>query len=242
MIRMPPSNTMPWMAFVADISGVCKVFGTLEMTSRPTKAASTRMVSSVIRSTWVLLLSGDAGGGLGALVNDLAVARDAGAGDDLVVEVEVERALAVDHQAEQRLDVLRVELRRVVGHRGREVLDADDLHVVADHGLGGLGELAVAAGLGSEVDDHGAGGHPLHGVLDDQQRRAASGDGGRRDDDVHLGDDVGERLALALLLLVGESPRVAAGVLSVLEADVELDELGAERADLLLDGGAHVEG
>ena len=29
---------MPWMALVADISGVCSVFGTFEMTSKPTNA------------------------------------------------------------------------------------------------------------------------------------------------------------------------------------------------------------
>ena len=29
---MPPSTTMPWIAFVPDISGVCSVLGTLEMT------------------------------------------------------------------------------------------------------------------------------------------------------------------------------------------------------------------
>ena len=28
----PPSTTMPWIAFVPDISGVCSVFGTFEMT------------------------------------------------------------------------------------------------------------------------------------------------------------------------------------------------------------------
>jgi hypothetical protein len=46
----PPSSTMPWIALVADISGVCRVFGTFEMTSKPTNAARTRMVSSVSRS------------------------------------------------------------------------------------------------------------------------------------------------------------------------------------------------
>ena len=30
---MPPSTTMPWIALVPDISGVCSVFGTLEMTA-----------------------------------------------------------------------------------------------------------------------------------------------------------------------------------------------------------------
>ena len=34
---------------VADISGVCSVFGTFEITSKPTNAASTRMVSSVMQ-------------------------------------------------------------------------------------------------------------------------------------------------------------------------------------------------
>jgi hypothetical protein len=31
--RMPPRTTMPWIAFVPDISGVCSVFGTFEMTA-----------------------------------------------------------------------------------------------------------------------------------------------------------------------------------------------------------------
>ena len=44
MTRMPPSTTMPWMALVALISGVCSEFGTFEMTSKPTNAASTRIV------------------------------------------------------------------------------------------------------------------------------------------------------------------------------------------------------
>jgi hypothetical protein len=41
---------MPWMAFVPLISGVCSVFGTFEITSKPTNAASTRMAISVSRS------------------------------------------------------------------------------------------------------------------------------------------------------------------------------------------------
>ena len=45
----PPSMTMPWIALVCDISGVCRVVGTFEMTSKPTKAARTKIVISVIR-------------------------------------------------------------------------------------------------------------------------------------------------------------------------------------------------
>ena len=48
----PPSSTIPWIAFVPDISGVCSVLGTFEMTSNPTKAASTRIASSVSRSIY----------------------------------------------------------------------------------------------------------------------------------------------------------------------------------------------
>ena len=50
----PPSMTMPWIALVCDISGVCRVVGTFEITSKPTKAASTKIVISVIRSIMTL--------------------------------------------------------------------------------------------------------------------------------------------------------------------------------------------
>ena len=49
MTISPPSMTMPWIALVWDISGVCRVVGTFEMTSKPTKAARTKIVISVIR-------------------------------------------------------------------------------------------------------------------------------------------------------------------------------------------------
>src|SRR5439155_1561313 len=34
-----PTMTMPWIAFAPDMSGVCRVEGTFEMTSNPTKIA-----------------------------------------------------------------------------------------------------------------------------------------------------------------------------------------------------------
>ena len=60
-----------------------------------------------------------------------------------------------------------------------------------------------------------------------------------RDDDVERRDLVGELLLLGLLLLVGQLARVAALALGAL-AGLELEELRAERLDLLGDGGAHV--
>ncbi len=44
MMVIAPTSTMPWMAFDPDISGVCRMLGTLETTSIPTKAARTKMV------------------------------------------------------------------------------------------------------------------------------------------------------------------------------------------------------
>ena len=34
---------MPWMALVPDISGVCSVLGTFEITANPTNPANTRI-------------------------------------------------------------------------------------------------------------------------------------------------------------------------------------------------------
>ena len=44
MMVIAPTSTMPWMALDPDISGVCRMLGTFETTSIPTKAARTKMV------------------------------------------------------------------------------------------------------------------------------------------------------------------------------------------------------
>ncbi len=46
-ISMAPTSTIPWMELAADISGVCRVAGTLLMTSKPTQRLSTKMTMSV---------------------------------------------------------------------------------------------------------------------------------------------------------------------------------------------------
>ena len=47
-----PTRTMPWIEFAPDISGVCRVAGTLLMTSNPTRIARVKMASEV-RSSWL---------------------------------------------------------------------------------------------------------------------------------------------------------------------------------------------
>src|SRR6266851_40122 len=46
-ITIAPASTTPWIEFAADISGVCKVAGTLLMTSKPTQRLRTKMMKSV---------------------------------------------------------------------------------------------------------------------------------------------------------------------------------------------------
>ena len=44
MMIMAPTSMMPWMALLPDMSGVCRMLGTRETTSLPTKAARTKTV------------------------------------------------------------------------------------------------------------------------------------------------------------------------------------------------------
>src|SRR5439155_227649 len=52
-IKIAPTRMMPWIALVPDIRGVWRMVGTLEITSKPTKIASTKKVSS-LRSSLVM--------------------------------------------------------------------------------------------------------------------------------------------------------------------------------------------
>ncbi len=149
-------------------------------------------------------------------------------------------ALLGDQQAEQVLEVLGVELGGGDRHLAGEVARADHFDAVLDHGLPRLGQLAVAAGLGGEVDDHRAGRHPAHRVGGDQQRRRATGDRGGGDDDVLFGGVLGEGVAHLRVLLVGQRPGVAALALGVGD-EVEFQRAAAERGDLLPGGAADVE-
>jgi hypothetical protein len=42
-----PTMTIPWIAFVPDMSGVCRSVGTFEITSKPRNAARINTVSSI---------------------------------------------------------------------------------------------------------------------------------------------------------------------------------------------------
>src|SRR6202012_3523057 len=121
-----PTSTMPWMELAADISGVCRVAGTLPMTSTPTSSASTKMVRSVTSAVDIgPSLARGLQQGRGGLLDDLVVVGDDHAPLDLVIEVDHQRAVP-DHVQQQRRHVARVGVGGGGGHAGGEVVRADD--------------------------------------------------------------------------------------------------------------------
>ena len=59
-------------------------------------------------------------------------------------------------------DVAGVHLAGVIRHGGGQVDGSDDGHAVFDDGLAGVGQFAVAAALGRQIDDHRSGRHGVH--------------------------------------------------------------------------------
>ena len=154
-----PTITMPWIAFVPDISGVCSIVGTFEITSKPRKIASISTVSSIDE------LPSHAGTSSRRVTHAPAVISS--------VPVELELALRRE-MLEQRHDVARVELARVVRHR-RSAGSSPTIVTPSRSILARRCQLAVATGLGREVDDHRAGPHSATALAG--MRRGAGGRG-----------------------------------------------------------------
>ena len=105
MIRIPPSSTIPWIALVADISGVCSVFGTLRDHLEADEGGEDedrQFGEEVHQARPAAFLAPS------CTISPSRVMQ--APFDDLVVEVELQRAVLVHHQLDERLDVLRVEL------------------------------------------------------------------------------------------------------------------------------------
>src|SRR5690349_25167278 len=109
---MAPASTMPWIELAADISGVCRVAGTLLITSKPTHRLRTKIVMSV--SSAVDIGSTSRGRGQGR-VHDAAVAGDHHPG--LQVVGQVQGQLAVLDQVQHKGADVTGEHRR--GRRGK---------------------------------------------------------------------------------------------------------------------------
>src|SRR3954454_13023952 len=85
-----------------------------------------------------------------------AVVQHAAAGDDLVGEVRMQRAVA-DEVQQQVADVTGQQHARVLRHGAPRVPPPDEGHTVAYDVRAGHGQLEVAPAVGGEVDDHRAG-------------------------------------------------------------------------------------
>src|SRR4029450_13944984 len=123
--RNAPTRMAPWSAFAPDIRGVCRVVDTLEMTSKPTNAASTKIVSSAIPSVTCTLLLG----GRPDSRPYLAGVGDAAARQPLVVEVRAHLAVLC-HQQQQSGDIIGVELARMCGHVRPDIACPPYQHIV----------------------------------------------------------------------------------------------------------------
>ena len=105
----------------------------------------------------------------------------------------------------------------------------------------GYRALDIAAALDGEIDDDRAVGHRRDHLLADELRRRPAGDQRRGDDDVLLGDVLGDERRLLRPVFRRHLLGVARRGFRRLELLVlDRDELCAERSHLLLGGRAHV--
>eukprot|EP00053_Salpingoeca_punica_P012955 m.116409 g.116409 ORF g.116409 m.116409 type:complete len:1093 (-) comp16076_c1_seq1:125-3403(-) len=172
-----------------------------------------------------------------------AVAQDDGAAGDLVLHVDAELVLDVALEVEEVLGHVVGEESRGLGRQAAgHVAVAEDAHALVVVELAGLGQLAVAARLGRQINHHRAFAHAFHHVLGDELGRRLAGDERRGDDNVDLTALLGKQGHLGVDKLLGHLLGVAAlaRAADVLKAR-HLQELAAERLDLLLDLWAGVE-
>ena len=117
------------------------------------------------------------------------------------------------------------------------------MHAVLDHDAIQFRQRAVAALFDRHVDDHRSGAHGLYHVFGHQHRGRASRDERSGDDDVRLLDALGDQRRLAFLVVVAHVARITAlslGEFFLRVGERNIDELGAERLDLLLGVWPHI--
>ena len=93
------------------------------------------------------------------------------------------RAVLAQQVREERRDVLRVHLARVIRHERRRIGRPQDGDAAVHDDLVRPRQLAVAAALGRQIDDDRARRHRFHHLGRQQDRRPLAGDQRRGDDD-----------------------------------------------------------
>jgi len=156
--------------------------------------------------------------------------------------IRVQHELSFFHmRLQQLIDVAAEHLAGVVRHRRRQIQRCHDGHVVDDDCFAGLGELAITARFGGDIDDHGPRAHRAHHRLGDQSRRGLARDLRRRDHEIDILDVIGDHGERSRLLVRALLAGVAAGRLAPGRRQLSGDESGAKTLDLLANCRAHVE-
>ena len=177
------------MKFVPDISGVCSIVGTFEITSKPRKIASTRMVSSMTSGR---VRHAAASFGRPATHAPAVISS---------AKSRLARRRARGARAERRRFAHRAGSR--LRHQRGEVDKADDRDAALRDLVAGCGQLAVppVSAARSTITEPGRIARPPRR---DQARRGAAGDERGRDHDVEVGNPRLERALLLRLLLGGQ--------------------------------------
>ncbi len=176
-------------------------------------------------------------------MHHLAVMGEHGGLHQLVFHIDGEHLLLlVDHGLKEGVEVLRIEQRSGCSDTTGHIKMADDLHAIGGgDDLTRLRAFHIAATLDREIDDDGARPHRLHHVGADKARRGPARNERRGDDDVLLGDVIGDEFGLGLLLFVCQFTGIAALTRGILQG-LGHDELRAERLDLLAGSRTNVGG
>src|ERR1700683_5502436 len=128
----------------------------------------------------------------------------------------------------------------MVRHAPGDVDPADDADAVLDHHFTRLGEFAVSAALGSQINYHGARRHARHHFPGDEHWRLLARNHGGGDHHITFRYHASEKFALAAVKVFSLRPGIPAGILRIRCFDRKLDESRAQAMDLLFGSRPHI--
>src|SRR3989442_10009366 len=129
--------------------------------------------------------------------------------------------------------VARVHLAGVIRNGAGQIEPSDDGHSMLNDDLSRTSELAIAAALAGQIDDHRPRRHARDHFLGHQNWRLLSGNDRGSDYHVAFRYNLSQEFALALVKCLILRPRVPARIFGILSLDGKLDEASAEALHLL---------
>ena len=175
-------------------------------------------------------------------MHHLAAMGQNGGLDQFVVEIDLDcLGILVDQGLDEGEEVLGVKLRGGRGNAAGDIQVADDLDAVHFGNLAGNRAFDIAAALHRQIDKDRARTHARIHLARHQPWGGAPRNERRGDDDILLGNMVGNQGRLLGLIFLRHFLGVTTRRLGCLEFLVlDREELGAERGDLFLDRRTHI--